>query len=171
MPQGLGHCGVPDKAALSPLCPLVGCHQHREDTPGTLCAIWKGSGSGNGVGMFTQKCGGKSWGVPLVLPWAWEGTKSSCSVPRPSPKHRERVAGPLSSPGHTNCHGQRWERRGWQRGGSSWGDVSLSRMRKPLPLPLSCRVCCQRHGDGSAGTELLCHLSGAAVSGSRREQA
>lgn len=117
--------------------------------------------------MFTQKCNGKSQECPWCCRGCGEGSRSSYSVPEVSPQCRGGGRARVPPPGQTKHRCQRWERRAWQREGGSWGNVSLSRMRKPLPLPLSCRVSCQRHGDGSAGTELLCHLSGTAVSGSR----
>lgn len=85
------------------------------------------------------------------------------------PQNTKRVAGSVSSPGQTNCPSPRWERRAWRREGSSCGNVSLSRMRKPLLLSvLPCVLSVTRRG--SAGTELLCHLPGAPVSAPGRNK-
>lgn len=129
--------------------------------------FWKILDSENNFGMFTWKFNEKSWG----------GHRSAFVV------HSGLQHGRLLSATviQTIIRMQQGLRLSWEREkllqrkveikrleikASSRGNVSLSRMRNPLPLSFSCLV--SDTETCSPGTELLCHLSETPVSGSRR---
>lgn len=124
------------------------CQQHGEDPPrslGTVRSVPFGKVLGQGMvlGCWLRNAAGRAG----ECPWCCRGCGKAAGAAvlcHSRPHKAKEVAGSVSSPGQRNRHSQRWECRGWQREGSSWGNVSLSRMRNPLPLPLSCRVSCQR---------------------------
>lgn len=108
---------------------------------------------------------------PLVLPWLWGGQQEQLFCATTVPKTPRGSQGPCPPRDRqtAHCPSPRWERRAWRREGSSCGNVSLSRMRKPLLLSvLPCVLSVTRRG--SAGTELLCHLPGAPVSAPGRNK-